>query len=167
MACGVHQDQRTQHARLLVRQGSNRLQQRQFDHANRVGIQLSGVMAFERIDVDVADDALDFGLDPAVAVISFLPGFAGLVASSQSPRETSTSRSRIMPALWLAATFFGWRAWLNTCAMVAILPLGITVICWPGTACPLAMRPQKIRRPCDVSLLEENFSTHCTGKANG
>ena len=72
-----------------------------------------------------------------------------------------------MPALWLALTASGWRTWLSTCAMVAVLPLGNTVTLWPTCACPVAKRPQKTRRPWLVSLEPENFSTHCTGKASG
>ena len=36
----------------------------------------------------------------------------------------------------------------------------------PGRTPPVATRPQKTRRPCEVSDDAENFSTHCTGKAN-
>ncbi len=88
-------------------------------------------------------------------------------ASSQSPRDTSTSRSSTMPALWPACTVFGWRAWLSTWATVAVWLLGSTVTRWPGSTWPEATRPQNTRRPCEVSAEDENFSTHCTGKAKG
>lgn len=72
-----------------------------------------------------------------------------------------------MPALWLAPTFLGTRAWSSTWATVAVWPLGSTVTCWPGATVPVATRPQNTRRPWEVSDEDENFSTHCTGKANG
>jgi hypothetical protein len=44
-----------------------------------------------------------------VALIS-REGMKAPGASSQSPRDTSTSRSRTMPALWRAVMAAGWRA---------------------------------------------------------
>ncbi|MCY1558501.1 hypothetical protein D9M68_954420 [compost metagenome] len=72
-----------------------------------------------------------------------------------------------MPALCPACTGFGFRTWSSTWATVAVWPLGMTLMGWPGITPPVATRPQKTRRPWLVSEDEENFSTHCTGNANG
>ena len=91
----------------------------------------------------------------------------GAPSKIQSPRDTSTSRSSTMPALWPADTLPGLRTRFSTWATRAVWPPGRIAIRWPGFTVPVAMRPQNMRRPWDVSLLPENFSTHCTGKANG
>ena len=72
-----------------------------------------------------------------------------------------------MPALWPAAMSLGRRAWSSTWATVAVCPLGNTCTGVPGSTVPVATRPQNTRRPMDVSAEDENFSTHCTGKASG
>lgn len=50
------------------RRGGNRLLQQQIDVADGVGLQLRGVFARQRVDVQPLGNALHLGLDPAVAV---------------------------------------------------------------------------------------------------
>ena len=170
----------------MIGQGGQRFLQGKIDVADGVGLQLVGIGFGQRVDVQLVDDALDLGLHPAVAVqrpvdaaghqrLVVEPGDGGgdvarglegaPGASSQSPRETSTSRSSTMPALWPAGTFLGWRAWFSTWATVAVWPLGSTLTLLARLDAPVATRPQNTRRPWLVSADAENFSTHCTGKA--
>ena len=106
---------------------------------------------------------------PDVASVSNSSSLTALsvVATIQSPRDTSTSRSSTMPALSPAATEPGWRTLSSTCATTAVWLLGSSVTLAPGSMLPAATRPQNTRRPCEVSADDENFSTHCTGRANG
>ncbi len=70
-----------------------------------------------------------------------------------------------MPALVPAATSLGRRAWSSTWATVRQLAAGEDLHGRAGRKVPVATRPQNTRRPWLVSDEEENFSTHCTGKA--
>ena len=87
-------------------------------------------------------------------------------AGRQQPvaRDTSTSRSSTMPALWPTAI-------ARPAGMVqhlgdrGRLAAGKHLDLRPGCTLPVATRPQKTRRPWLVSEDDENFSTHCTGKA--
>ena len=112
----------------------------------------------QRLVVHPGDGGLDFagGLEELdwCVVTKLVVRLAVVVAvdSSQSPRDTSTSRSSTMPAPWPGGHVLGLAGMVQHLGHLGGLAAGQdTEMVSPGCTVPVATRPQNTRRPWVVS----------------
>ena len=158
--------------RVIGQRGQRLLQRKHRRGRWQLGSRWSASASARVLMSSLCDDALDLGLDPAVAVqrpvdaarhqrLVVHPGDGGgdlarRLEGARAPAASRRARRRLRgPARCRrcgpAGTVLGWRTWFSTWATVAVWPLGSTLTCWPGSMAPVATRPQNTRRPCLVS----------------